>query len=457
MAKRTKVKASELSRKQKHVSRRVQQQQRMILIGAVAFVVVLAGILGWGYLDQTVFQARKPVAKVNGEVITVGQFQKRVRFQRATYVMQTENLIKNLQTLLQNPMLLGYFGQQLQAWTQELNNPQTMGQKVIQGLVDETLIIQEAKARGITVTEAEVDQALQEAWGYYPNGTPTPEAVPTEMPTPTYSPTQLALLPPTPTPLPPTATPAASPTPTATFPPTVPPPTPTPYTKEAYQKAFQNYLDQMEKLAGLSEEDIRDIMRDQIYRKKLYEAITANLPHTQEEVLARHILVKDEKTAQEVRQKLLNGGSWSELAKEYSIDPGSKDKGGMLGWFGRGQMVKAFEDAAFSLKVGEISQPVQTQYGWHIIQVLGHEERPMTTTQIENAKDQAFREWLQQVRDQADIETYDLWRKYVPTEPDLSPQLKAQLQQFLLSMQQPQPPALPTPAGGTSTDGQNQP
>ena len=127
MAKRKKVKASELSRKHKHVSRRVQQQQRMILIGAAAFVIVLAAILGWGYLDQTVFQARKPVAKVNAEVITVGQFQKRVRFQRATYVMQTENLIKNMQTLLQNPMLLGYFGQQLQAWTQELNNPQTMG------------------------------------------------------------------------------------------------------------------------------------------------------------------------------------------------------------------------------------------------------------------------------------------------------------------------------------------
>ncbi len=446
MAKRTKVKASELSRKHKHVSRRVQQQQRMILIGAAAFVVVLAGILGWGYLDQTVFQARKAVARVNGEVITVGQFQKRVRFQRATYVMQTENLIKNMQTLLQNPMLLGYFGQQLQAWTQELNNPQTMGQKVIQGLVDETLIIQEAKARGITVTDAEIDKALQEAWGYYPNGTPTPEAVPTEIPTPTYSPTQLALLPPTATPLPPTPTPAVSPTPTATFPPTAQPPTPTPYTKEAYQKAFQNYLDQMKKLAGLSEKDIRDIMRDQIYRKKLYQAITADLPHTQEEVLARHILVKDEKTAQEVRQKLLDGGDWSELAKKYSIDPGSKDKGGMLGWFGRGQMVKAFEDAAFNLKVGEISQPIQTQYGWHIIQVLGHEERPVNNYEYQKLQQQAFQNWLAQVKAKAQIEIYDIWQQYIPTDPKLPPDIEQQVQAILATLQRQQQQQLPAPS-----------
>ena len=438
MAKRTKVKASEISLKHKHVSRRVQQQQRMILIGAAAFVILLIAILGWGYLNQTVLQARKPVAKVNGEAITVGQFQKRVRFQRATYVMQTENLIKNVKALLQNPMLMGYFGQQLQSWYQELNNPQAMGQKAIQGLVDETLIIQEAKRRGITVTEAEVDEALQQVWGYYPHGTPTPEAVPTEMPTPTYSPTQLALLPPTPTALPPTATPAASPTPTATFPPTAKPPTPTPYTQEAFQKAYQTYLAQMKKLAGLSEADIRDIMRDQLYRKKLYQAITADLPRTQEEVLARHILVKDEKTAQEVRQQLLAGGDWSELAKKYSTDPGSKNKGGMLGWFGRGQMIKAFEETAFKLKVGEISQPVQTQYGWHVIQVLGHEKRPVSNYEYQQLQQQAFQNWLAQTKAKAKIEIYDTWQKFVPTDPALPPDIAQQVQAILSTLQQQQ-------------------
>ena len=443
--KRERTKASELSRKHKHVSRRLQEQQRMITIGAVAFVAIILAIIGWGYLNQTVLYARKPVAKVNDEAITVGLFQKRVRFQRAVYIMQVESVAKNLDVFMQNPMLLSYYAPQLQQWMGELNDAQGMGQKVLDGLIDRTIILQEAKARGITVTEAEVDKALQEAWGYYANGTPTPKVEPTQLPTPTYSATQLALLPPTPTPLPPTPTPEASPTATATLPPTPVQPTATPYTEEAYRQSFQEYLKRMKDLAGLDESDIRAIMREQLYRQKLYEDITKDLPREQEQVWARHILVKDEKTAQEVRQKLLDGGSWEELAKEYSTDPGSKDRGGDLGWFARGQMVKPFEDAAFDLKVGEISQPVQTQYGWHIIQVLGHEKRPVSNYAYEQMQQQAFRNWLDEAKSKAKIEIYDLWKQVVPTEPKLPADIAQQIQSMLSLMQQPQGQPQPQP------------
>lgn len=93
-----------------------------------------------------------------------------------------------------------------------------------------------------------------------------------------------------------------------------------------------------------------------------------------EQVQASHILADTLETANTVRAKLEAGGDFAALAKEYSLDAGTRDKGGELGWFGRGQMVKEFEEAAFSLKKGELSQPVKTTYGYHIIRVTDRKE-----------------------------------------------------------------------------------
>lgn len=86
------------------------------------------------------------------------------------------------------------------------------------------------------------------------------------------------------------------------------------------------------------------------------------------EVHARHILVRTEAEAQELKAKLDAGADFAELAKEYSLD-GSAQNGGDLGYFGKGRMVQPFEDAAFALEPGEISEPVQTQFGYHLIKV----------------------------------------------------------------------------------------
>jgi peptidyl-prolyl cis-trans isomerase C len=85
-------------------------------------------------------------------------------------------------------------------------------------------------------------------------------------------------------------------------------------------------------------------------------------------IRASHILVEDENKAQKLKESLDSGADFGNLAKKHSMCP-SKEKGGDLGFFGKGQMVKEFEDAAFSLEVGQVSGPVKTQFGYHLIKV----------------------------------------------------------------------------------------
>ena len=100
-----------------------------------------------------------------------------------------------------------------------------------------------------------------------------------------------------------------------------------------------------------------------------------------EMVNASHILVKTKAEADDIILKLKSGTSFEELAKENSLDPGTKMNGGNLGYFGKGQMVKEFETIAFNLKVGEISEPVQTEFGFHIIKVYA--KQPATDSNFD--------------------------------------------------------------------------
>ena len=87
-------------------------------------------------------------------------------------------------------------------------------------------------------------------------------------------------------------------------------------------------------------------------------------------IRARHILINDPVRAETVHQKVIDGFDFAELARDFSACP-SRQNGGDLGEFGRGMMVREFEEAAYALPVGGLSQPVQTQFGWHIIQRTG--------------------------------------------------------------------------------------
>lgn len=110
--------------------------------------------------------------------------------------------------------------------------------------------------------------------------------------------------------------------------------------------------------------------------KKVYAEATKQIGDEQE-VRARHILVEKEEEAKAILADLKNGKSFDELAKEKSTDPGSKDKGGDLGYFTKDQMVPEFAEVAFKLEKGQLSEPVKTQFGWHIVKVEDKRNRPV--------------------------------------------------------------------------------
>ncbi|MFY3791739.1 peptidylprolyl isomerase [Ureibacillus sp. MALMAid1270] len=135
-----------------------------------------------------------------------------------------------------------------------------------------------------------------------------------------------------------------------------------------YGYTEESYLDEL-KLGMLSQkltEDVEKTVTD--------EEVKAQYEQGKYELNARHILVDDEKTADEVYKKLQAGEDFATVAQEYSKDTGSAANGGELGWFSVGQMVTEFNDAAYALELNTISKPVKSSYGYHIIEVTDKRE-----------------------------------------------------------------------------------
>jgi parvulin-like peptidyl-prolyl isomerase len=153
---------------------------------------------------------------------------------------------------------------------------------------------------------------------------------------------------------------------------------------------------------GLTEESLRRMIADNLLVEGMIELQGG--PQTAEHVQASHILVETEETGQEVLDKLAEGEDFSALAAEYSTDPGSKDQGGDLGWFPRGRMVPEFEEVAFALEPGETSELVQSDYGYHIIQVHAKEERELDPDLYAQMQQQEFQTWFEAQQAGASVE-----------------------------------------------------
>lgn len=433
----------------KHQARleKERTQQRYLVIGAVAVIIIVLALIIYGVLDQTVIKAMRPVARVGTQNITTSAFQKEVRFQRAQQITQLQNYTSD-------SFIMQVYGSYIAQLANKLQDSTQMGQEVLDQLIEDAVVAQQAEKLGIKLTDAEVEAAYQEAFGYFANGTPSPTVTSTTFITPTLSSLQQTLVPPTATatetPIP-SATPTATgtpPTPTAeptstpavTETPEVTPTvtlTPTPFTKEGFENRVATYSADLKPI-GYSAADLRSLIRRQLLRQKVFDAVTKEISGTSEKVWARHILVADEETAKKVAEELKAGGNFADLAKQYSTDDSNKDNGGDLGWFAKGAMVKEFEDAAYALEIGQISDPVKTTFGYHIIQVLGHEDRPLDSSELQQAKQTKYSEWLENAKTELNVQTFETWNSVVPVDPAIPADVQRQIEQITNQLQQQQ-------------------
>lgn len=446
------VTEADLQRRREYLSRaereRLWQRRALITIGVLVGISLV--ILAIALIYENLIRPREAVSVVEGHDITTADFEERVRFLR----WETGQQIRDLYALTGDINVINQYASQL-------TNPISIGSQVLDEMEEEILIEEEAQARGITIDEAAVDKRVDEylaqSYGLTLPGAPTatPTPIPSVTPTPLVSPTPTVE--PSPTTPPATATPsedeaAADEEATEDEADTTPEAEPTisatatatatltaPDIQATIARAEETYFKAAQDGADVDREVVRKVFYYDALRTALMDAMAAEAPTEELQVRVRHILIAfdpanvgsglpateeqraaAEEKANEVMAAIQNGEPFADLAREVSDDTGSAQNGGELDWQSPSGFVSAFADTVTTAEIGEIVGPVETEYGYHIIQVLGREVRALTDTQLNQRRSQLFSEWLTERKAAANIERSDNWLDRIPDEPTIN-------------------------------------
>ncbi len=166
---------------------------------------------------------------------------------------------------------------------------------------------------------------------------------------------------------------------------------------------WQQFLD----LNGYTDEEMFEAQRELLITQRVRDALMADYSGDVLQVNARHIVVRTLAEAEEVLDRLEEGEGFATLAAEYSIDTTTREIGGNLGWFARDELLQPeLETVAFDLEPGQMAGPVQTSLGYHIIQTMDKEERPVEAERLSVLSESVFNNWLADLRASASIERY---------------------------------------------------
>lgn len=404
-----------------------KKKMKALVIGFIVTGVIIFGLIAYATIYALFIRDNIAVATVDGEKIDNEYFKARVRMERNGYVQQFLMLNAQAQFFASDPNQASYYENQMMQISSTLDNVAAFGEMVANSIVEDEIIAVKGREMGLEVTDAEIDALIRQIFNYYPDGTPTPSPTLAPFTTPEISPTQEAILQLEPTTVvdaleieseggvagiggeEPTATPSATATPG---------PTATPYTEEAFQTEYDQYLSDLQGI-NVKEKYLRMYLYHYLMRTKVQETIAAEVPAEQEQVWARHILVATEDEAQSVLDRLNAGEKWADIAAEVSLDTSNKNNGGDLGWFSSGQMVTKFNDAVFALEVGEIGEPVETQFGWHIIQLIDRAVLPLKASDLQLKQDLEFQQWLGEAKESISYQINDVYRDLAPADPSL--------------------------------------
>jgi parvulin-like peptidyl-prolyl isomerase len=387
-----------MTKKQRTRAEREARMNRWIIAGTVAVGVLVIGILVYGYLAENVFKGRAPVATVNGVPITTADFQARVRHYRI--VLQEQRDYYTAQRMQLDPtdpnasFLLEYLNGQIRQLDSMLSEASAtaLGKEVLDRMVQEELIRQEAARRGLTVSQEEIDRAIEEQFGYDRDAAVaflTPTVVPTA---PVTAETAL--------------------TATAT-------PVPTPVPKEEFDRRYQEYVKTYLKPSGLSEAKFRAMVEASLLYDKLQQAMAAEVPQTMEQVQIRYLSFPTQEDAGKVAERLGKGEKWEDIAAEIKADEKSAAYASEPEWVTQGFLKEQFgEEAAGTIwktPAPQYTAPLAgTDSRWYIVQVMGREVRELESWLRSYEEQRAFQEWLQ--AQMATVQYSEDWASKVPTQ-----------------------------------------
>jgi hypothetical protein len=441
------------SRKEILLARKHAQQTRQVRLAVIGIGALVGIVLLIGAVNELVIKPSLPVADVHGTEIVMREWQEQVRFRRAQLIVGIEGLADALGQDI---------GQVQQYAAQQINSlifqPDTVGEEVLNEMVDDALIEQAAAERGITVTDDEVQSEIEHTFSYYGGGlpTPAPTSTPTVMPTPSLTPIPTQVI----TEVVPTSTPQ----PTATTGPTsTPRPTSTPISLDSFQQSFSDYMGQFHDL-GVAESQFRGYVRTQLYRDRLTEALAAEqgVAEEAEQASFYYITAQSEDEAQQAQSDIAATDyltTWNTIkSRPYDPESDSTLVASELLWRTRDDVASFFgDDVAASAFEGQIEQPSDTIVvpsdtegdpdSYYIIMVSGREVRPLSQSAIDSAKQQLLQTWLDQQKAEG-IQIFDRWQNAVPNRPLLDPRFAAQATPTPTFPVADVPTAAPTAEGG---------
>lgn len=430
--------------------------QSLVIFGTLAAIAIVVIVLLVALAYDGIYRPNQAAATVNGETINIGEFQRRVKLERAISIERINNVLNNRIAFTgQTPdEVFGEIYQQDETftrWWDELRFPDTIGLRVLDDMIDDRFIAAEAEKRGITVSEEDIDKQIDDFLGYNPEEIALIGVEPTATPEPTITPTPFVS--PTPSPIP-TETPTSTPEPTieategaadatadatgeatteatseATISPTegptfTPAPTASPVPTLSREEVEENYRDVREafladirRAAGVSDDDLRSYFRAVALRRAVSEALVGDTENATY-IDFRRILVFTEEEAQDVINALEAGESFADLAQAVSQDEAAQN-GGEVGTRGIFELQAELVDLARDGAIGETLGPVQIEDGWVIMQIRSRETQELDEFDKDTVLGRALTEWLEAQRksEENTFETYDTWTANVPTSP----------------------------------------
>jgi parvulin-like peptidyl-prolyl isomerase len=341
----------------RQVARRVKEEKlnRILMWSAMGVVALILLILAYGLITELVIKARRPVARMDNTTITTQQFQRRLHYQR---LLMNQQLNVNQLYLSQfdttDESMLGLY-QQFQSTVSNLQTQlspsmaSVLGKQVLDYMLEEELIRQEAQARNLTVSADELTQNIEEIVGYDPTAAETVTDT-----------TQL----------------------------------------KTFEDRYEEYNEVFLKPSRFSEQAFRTMVETNLLRDQLLNEIGGDIPQTSDQVDPIFFAVDSEETGFALHQRLEEGEDPLELVEELNNDENDQTAGFPLSWIPAGylgpQLGPEIEQVTFNTPVGQAAEPTLGSDGqYYVIYINGHEERPLDETTMRQMREDQYTSWLE--------------------------------------------------------------